>query len=92
MGVANKFNTKIINDEIEDCGASDMSEKARCMPSWMVAVVGKVLDEFDVRKTSRLWEAVHSGANFDKYAVFVDEWFEIIFLHNVGWNCPSGDP
>ncbi len=92
MSVANEFNAKVINNEIEYGGTSDMSEKARCVASWMVAVICEMFDEFNVRETSRLWEAIHSGADLDEYAVFVDEFFKIVLFHYVRWDCPCGDP
>jgi hypothetical protein len=32
--------------------------------SWVVAVVGEMLDELDVGEASSLWEAVRAGSNF----------------------------
>ena len=51
-----------------------------------------MFDELDVSKAAGLRKAVHSGLNFDKDAVVVDEGGELILVHDVVWNCPGGDP
>ena len=49
VGLANDFDTKVINNEIESCGTRDVMEESRSMTSWDIAIICKMFDELDVR-------------------------------------------
>ena len=52
VSLANNFDSKVINNKVENGGAGDVTEEARCVACWDVAVVCKVLDKFDVCESS----------------------------------------
>ena len=52
VAVSYEFDTEIIDNEVEDGWSSGMAKEPWCVACWVVAVVGKVFDEFDVGKTA----------------------------------------
>jgi hypothetical protein len=91
MGLTDDFDAKVINNKIEGCGTGDVAEEAWSVAGWDVAVVGKMLDKFDVGESSRLGKAIHTSANLCKDSVVFDEGSEVIFRHDVIGNCPGWD-
>ena len=48
-----------------------------------VAVELEVFDEYNIGKSSFLWEAIHDFANFDKDFVVNKEVFNLIFINEI---------
>ena len=46
MGLADDFDSKVVNDKVEGGGTSNVAEKSRGVAGWNVAIIGKVLDQF----------------------------------------------
>jgi hypothetical protein len=63
-GIANDLNAEIINNEVEDGWPCGVAKESWRVSSGVVAVMGKIFDQFDVGETSGLREAVHAGSNF----------------------------
>ncbi len=48
VGLANDFDTKVIDNKIESSGTRDVMEKSRGMTGGNISVVGEMLDELDI--------------------------------------------
>ena len=92
MGLIDDLDTEVIYDKIESDGMRDVLEESYwSMAGRNITVVGKVLDELDVRKSAGLRKAVHTGANFSKELLVFDERAKVVFFHYILGNGPFGD-
>jgi hypothetical protein len=91
VGLTDDFDAKVVDNEVEGCGMGDVAENAWGVADGDVAIVGKVLDKFDVGKSSKLGKTVHTDADFCKDSVIFDEGSEVIFCHDVVWDGPGWD-
>ncbi len=91
MGLTDDLDAEVVYDEIERDGTSDVLEESGSVAGWNITIVGKVLDELDVRESAGLREAVHTGANFSEELLVFDERAKIVFFHYVLGNGPFGD-
>ena len=39
-----------------------------------------------------LWEAIHASADLDKNTAVFNFGLQLVIIHDVGWDCPSGNP
>ena len=91
MGLADHLDAKVVYDEIESDRTRAVFEESGSMAGWNITVVGKVLDELDVRKSAGLREAVHTGAHFSEELLVFDERAKVVFFHYILGNGPFGD-
>ena len=64
VSLSNYFYSEVVNDEVEGDGTGNVAEESRGVAGGYVAIVGKGLDQFDVRKSSRLGKTVHASSDF----------------------------
>lgn len=77
MGLANNFDSKIIDNKVEGCGMWDVTKETGSVSGEDVAIVGKVLGEFDVCESAGLGKTVHACANFSKESIVFYERLKI---------------
>jgi len=89
VSLSNYFYSEVVNDEVEGDGTGNVAEESRGVAGWNVASISKVLDEFDIRESSRLWKTVHTGTYFRKYAIVFYKWPKFVLIHYVFWDGPG---
>ena len=91
VSLANNFDAKVVNDEIESSGTGDVMEKSRSVPSGNISVVGKMFDEFYIRESPGLRKTIHAGTDLCKELFVLDEGTKVVLFHDVVRDGPFRD-
>jgi hypothetical protein len=83
---ANVFYSKVMHNKGKGGGVSLMVEETGCVIGWMIAMGCKVFDEVSVGDNTSLGQSIHAFSHFHKDMFVVDEWFQIVLIHDAFWD------